>query len=834
MAEDSVGVAAGARYEAGWMKRLFLGGGYRDLWVTPVRIPVFWPDTAAGGLVVVREGDGKQTASLLFMDGDSVEYFFRSVDKNQSGSLPEDLQGTTAAEIAQDLVSAKHPGGAVVTAVLLDAAGIPHPGPRLAVMADDPLLGEHRDAFAGRLGMFEERPEEVPGFAGRFHRYPRVIGTERLLERLDQSIEDRVDDRAYLAARLMDLLIGDWDRHPDQWRWGQVDRTAGRSWIPIPRDRDNAFFHLEGLAGVLGRYIRPTVARYDAEYPELYGLIHNAQSLDRRILPPIPADVWDEVAIDLQRRLTDEVIADAVTRLPDEWETVSGESLGEKLRARRDALPEVARRLRAMMTSEVEVRGTDEADEARIERLVDGSVHVRLAAPMRDAEVYFDRVFHPVETREVRIHLGAGDDRAYVTGVGGGITVRVVGGPGDDYLEDGSATPDRAVTAFYDHLGSNVFVTSPRGETVVDEREPPGGRAPGPEFEQNPPPERDWGVEASLMAPRFEWRSEIGPVVGAGPLWGRFGFRRHAYAEMFSLAALYSPLHNRFGLEAEARFPRPRLGNEIRISALGSAINVTRFHGYGNDTPTVDDSDHYLVWATEYEVAASLVERGDYGLELSIGPVLRHIQPQVRTGTPAAEDGVLGGSPYGVGGIRGAIRLGEREGSGYPRRGFRLALTADGYPATWGELENGFVLGRISGVGYVPIPARLDPTLALRFGAARTGSGAPFQFAPAIGGSSTLRGFRTRRFTGDTALHWSAELRARLRRANLRLVRGEIGAIAFLDAGRVFVSGEDSAGWHYGKGGGLWFGVLDRSLTAHIVYARGEKGSFHAGLGMPF
>src|SRR5690606_532872 len=152
-------------------------------------------------------------------------------------------------------------------------------------------------------------------------------------------------------------------------------------WRAIPRDRDNAFSDLRGAISWIANYFQPTFLRYEAEYEGLYGLVHNAQELDRRVLSHLPRAVWDSVALDLRDRLSDDVIADAVRRLPDEWETIDGESLAAKLRARRDALPEAARRLHEMMTAEVEVHGTDEADDAMIERMPDGSVRVRLSSP---------------------------------------------------------------------------------------------------------------------------------------------------------------------------------------------------------------------------------------------------------------------------------------------------------------------------------------------------------------------------------------------------------------------------------------------------------------------
>ncbi len=47
---DSVTVTAGARYRAGELKRWFSGDLYRDLWTTPIRVPVLDLEKYAGGL----------------------------------------------------------------------------------------------------------------------------------------------------------------------------------------------------------------------------------------------------------------------------------------------------------------------------------------------------------------------------------------------------------------------------------------------------------------------------------------------------------------------------------------------------------------------------------------------------------------------------------------------------------------------------------------------------------------------------------------------------------------------------------------------------------------
>ena len=69
---------------------------------------------------------------------------------------------------------------------------------------------------------------------------------------------------------------------------------------------------------------------------------------------------------------------------------------------------------------------------------------------------YFQRTFHPQETREVRIYLRGGADRAEIAGAKGRIAVRIDGGGGDD-ASTNSSQADAAKTRFYDYRGKNRF-----------------------------------------------------------------------------------------------------------------------------------------------------------------------------------------------------------------------------------------------------------------------------------------------------------------------------------------------------------------------------------------
>jgi hypothetical protein len=310
--------AAGERYRAGALRRLILGRHYRDLWTTPIQVELLDLESFAGGLEPLRTGGGQQTRSLRFAGADGSEWAFRSVDKDPSPVLDPLLRGTVVDDLVQDGISAAHPYGALVAGPLLDAAGILHADPQLYLMPDDPALGEFREEFAGMLGLIEERPDENAGSGTPFRGTERVIGSERLVERVNEGPADRVDAGAYLTARMMDVLLGDWDRHRGQWRWATYDDGDQRSWLPVPSDRDQAFSKFDGAATRLVSLYMPQFVRFEEEYPSLKRLHWNARAIDRWLLAELDRPAWDSIGASLQAAVTDDVIRQAVLRLPPE------------------------------------------------------------------------------------------------------------------------------------------------------------------------------------------------------------------------------------------------------------------------------------------------------------------------------------------------------------------------------------------------------------------------------------------------------------------------------------------------------------------------------------
>ena len=72
----------------------------------------------------------------------------------------------------------------------------------------------------------------------------------------------------------------------------------------------------------------------------------------------------------------------------------------------------------------------------------------------------------------------------------------------------------------------------------------------------------------------------------------------------------------------------------------------------------------------------------------------------------------------------------------------------------------------------------------------------------------TVRGYRARRFLGDSSAWGNADLRLRVSRITI-ILPGAWGIVGFADAGRVWLEGESSDTWHAGYGGGIWLSLLN-------------------------
>jgi len=819
-------LAAGPSYGKGSFHRFFFGNDYRTLWTTPATFEVLDLGKEAGGLSPVRRVGGMQTKGLALKGKDGKNYTFRGLEKDASHLLEADLQGSLLGEILQDQMAAQHPASEVIARHLLDAVGIPCPSWRLVVLPDDPALGDFRKDFAGAVGAFAEYPSAVsptnPGFRG----LSEIIDHAEFYKRLEAGRGDVADARALLKARLVDVFMGDWDRHRKQWRWGKF--PSGPLWEPIPEDRDQAFARYEGLVLSRARGRDPRFQNLKAEYAGIGGLTYNGWEQDRRLFAGLSKDAFTETAAALAAALTDAVIEEAAHAMPPEWFKIDGARLIADLEGRRDGLPAIAVKYYDHLADRVDIYMTDRPETVTARRQTNGDLDVKVAVVGADGQAsppYFERVFHDRETQEVRLYTLGGDDKVVVSGAGGGVKVRMIGGDGNDVLDARGAGNAK----LSDSVGRNQALGAALDERAYVPPAPP----------KNAPwiPARDWTHETWTL-PWVTYGGDLGVFIGGGIQTTRYGFREKPYASRHTFRGGFSFGEKAPRFDYNGEFRRENRDSSFGLHAFASGAETLRFYGIGNETANTQDKDFYGVEADQFVLYPTFTLPLGKRFSFTIGPALKYTHSD-----EGRDEFVNEIKPYGVGefgeiAAHGVVLFDGRDNRMFPRRGVFLALRGTFFPKAW-DVEETFGETNATAAAYLSGGKRA--TLALRAGGKTVFGKYPYFEAAFIGSGGlgggaldepedTVRGFRSRRFLGDSSLYGSAELRLRLSRLTL-ILPGNLGLLAFVDTGRVWLSGEDSSVWHTGVGGGLWYSIMNDFglLSAGLAHSKEDNLFFFQG-----
>lgn len=835
-------VVVADHYAVGALRQRFFGTNYRAAWGMPIEVEVLDLGREGGGLTPVMKVGRLQTRGLALRGDDGRSYTFRELDKDPTKALPPELQNTAVADIAQDQISANFPGASVAANRLAQAIGLLQVVPRFVVMPDDARLGQFREEFAGLVGTLQEYP--TPGTFDA----TEIIDGREMWDRLTAASTDRLDTRVFLRARLVDLLLGDWDRHLDQWRFARI--PGSEHWQPIPEDHDEAFSSFEGLAMGMVRDKEPKFVTFGSKYASLEGLGWNSRSIDRRLLVGLDLDAWRQVAAELQTSVTDEIIEHAINGLPREYVELFGGELGAALRARRDGLAREAELFYRFLAPEVDVRTTNAAELVVIDRRAGGEVEVSAFAaaqvgagvcdaPPADGAPFFRRRFRPADTGEIRIYTGAGDDRVLVKGpANGAITVRVIGGDGDNLLCE---QPSNRTLR---------FDLSSAGETGAGTRVAEGlWLSPSEPIETTGTPaerqgkalvaRRDWG-STHFRRPWFGAGPDLGVFVGMGLVRERFGFRHRPYASQQQVRLGFSLGVGRPRLDYQGDFRRENSSGRILVRGVASGIETLNFHGFGNETPQVGDRRLFRVKTEGLSVEPRMVFELGPTVAVSTGPVVRYTS--TNTSGEDADRLIAVQSPYGVDNIgqvgwvaglsfNDRVAPGTRDikgsddilrwGPAAVGTGFSADIDARYYPEVW-DLEDDYLL--LEGVGTAAFWLRdLGVGVGLRVGGQKNYGRFPY-FDAAFLGARKVRGLRANRFAGDSALYGNATVLVRVGHATL-VVPGRWGLMARADTGRVWLEGEASDTWHWGVGGGLWWSPWDFQNAVRILVSHSDEGT---------
>ncbi|MBL7698826.1 MAG: metallophosphoesterase, partial [Chitinophagaceae bacterium] len=572
---DSVTVVAAPYYKAGKFKRWLLGQNYRKEWTEPVKVKVFDIAKDMGGFKITKKGGGMQTKSLRLEDKDKKEFALRTVEKFPDATLPEEFRQTIIKDAVVDGISASYPFAALSVPILSRAAGVPYASPKLVYIPDDPRLGYYQKEFANKLALLEEREPD---------RYGENKSTEKVLEKLREDNDDRIDQQLVLRARLLDMFIMDFDRHEDQWRWNTKDTGKGKVYYPLPRDRDQAFFV---NMGQIPHYIRrpwrlPKFQGFRAKAININTFNFNARYFDRTFLNSLTREDWEKQADTLIMEMTDSVIEAAIKKQPPEIFPYSGPKIIQTLRERRKYLKDEAVQYYKFLSRQVEIAGSDKKETFDIKNNEDGSVDVtvyKINSDDKRERVIYQRTFCPKETHEIRLYGLNNTDSFLITGSDKRkIKIRLLGGEDKDVYENQTNSP-RKQTVTYDFKGD-----SDRYKGIFKQHIP-----------ENPSVNiyNRRNFQYDILQPRgyVAYNRDDGLFLGAGIRHTSHGFRKEPFEMQQEFRGFVSLLTKawrfRYNLERTDAIGGTDLLASVDVRAPNNTIN---FFGQGNNTENkIDD-----------------------------------------------------------------------------------------------------------------------------------------------------------------------------------------------------------------------------------------------------
>ncbi|MBT8186850.1 MAG: phosphoesterase [Croceitalea sp.] len=832
--------------KSGFFKTVW-GDRYRRYYATKVKAPTVNLDTMLGGLKPVRKGGGHQSKSLRLEHKDGRQFVMRALKKSaelylqalafQEQYIIGDFEGTVTESILQDFYTGAHPYAPFTIGGLSDAVDIYHTNPILYYIPKQAALEEYNSDFGDELYMIEEHVSEGHDIAS-FGYTKKIESTDDLIDKLRRDEEYQLDQNAFVRARLFDMLIGDWDRHVDQWRWAEMkDGNGNKIFKPIPRDRDQAFSIMgDGALMAFASRAVPSLRLFEGfneEVRSVKGFNSSPMTfaLDMALLSETTLDDWKQQAEYIQKNINEAVIEQAFLAFPPEVKDHTVEKIKKTLLARKNKLVQIAMDYYQVINKYSVVTGTDKDDYFVVNNFSNGKVDVK-AFRIKDgqkADLFFDKTYDPEITKEIWIY-GLDDDDVFEIGTNAGdIKIRLVGGQNNDIYKIGEKA--KAVHAYDFKTKKNTYEEA-FGGTLHKIND----------YDTNNYQFLKIKASNNQVLPSIGANPDDGFRIGFANTYTFNGFRQNPFTQQHTINAAYYFATKGFDLGYNGEFANIVKNVNLELNAKFTSPNFAiNFFGFGNETINNDDNeplelDFNRVKIRTIKLMPSLVWRGEIGSKVKLGISYENYEVE------ETQDRFIAGFYANAGreaeqeffGVEAQYSYANSDNEAFPTMGMAFSLEG-GYRTNISESDRsfGYIMPSLS-FDYKLVPnGRL--VLATKFkGQVNIGNDFEFYQGASIGANNGLRGFRFQRFTGKSAYFQNTDLRLSFRKRNTGLLPITPGIFGGFDYGRVWLPNEDSDTWHNSYGGGFFVNGAN-ILSANLGLFNSSDGlRFSFGVGFGF
>ncbi|REA64518.1 metallophosphoesterase [Dyadobacter luteus] len=803
----------------------------RDLYLQKYRFPVLDLSTAKGGLTPVKQGGGNQTNSLRLKSADGKEYVLRGLTKDVTRFLPAPFNKMVAAKfLVEDNFLSTNPFAPLSMPALADAIQVYHTNPKLYYVPAQPGLDTYNTVFGGTMNLFEERPngkkwKNAPFFGNA----DAILSTPEVVENILENNKNKVDEKWMVRTRLFDFLIGDWDRHDDQWAWASIKQGDGAHiYRPIPRDRDQAFSLYDGAVTGIARLTLPFLRQLQSFNPEISSVkwtTWSARLIDRTFLNSLSWEQWQEQVVFIQKNLTDDAIEASFRDWPAEARKMSSASISASIKSRRESLMQIARKHYEFVSKSVNVIGTEEKERFIVERLENGNTSVTVfetGKNGRQKQQVYHRIFEADVTKEINLYGNGDDDEFIITGnVSKGTKVRAIGGLGKDVFTDSSRVASGSKkTIVYDDLKKNTLAAGPETRDK---------RSSAYRYNIYDRRSSDSNYDITLPLPILGFNPDDGVLLGGNVNITRYGFKKEPYASVQTFGGSYAFHTRAFKVNYRGDFVNAFKNFDFFLDTYYHGPTYAfNYAGIGNESERpVDDPNYYRVRQGALHVFPAIKKRfaGNSGF-VALGPYFEtnKIQKTAERFITSPENGLddeIWGTKY-YSGAKLQFGFNSVDNIFAPHSGIRF--NSDLSWTTNLQTHYNFAAWRASFSLYKALDTKENVILATQVGTGiNFGGGYEFFQMPTLGGKQGLRGYRTERFYGKSSLWHDTDLRIRLGSSYNPALPLTYGLFGSFDHGRVWMEDYYSNQWHFNYGGGIWLAPVDILTLAVGAFIPKEK-----------
>jgi len=804
------------------------GDHYREIYSRKIEAPVLFLEDLPGNMKPISEGGGHQSRSLRLINDNKNEYTLRALKKSavrfiqssiKTHYVGDYLQNTVAERIVQDYYTTSHPYAPFAVNDLSKDLDILHANPKIYYVPKQKGLGVFNDEYGDELYMLEEHVGDENKEFEIFGNPDDILSTSDFLEEIQESKDAYVDEDAYIKARLFDMLIGDWDRHYDQWRWAEYEQEDGRKmYEPIPRDRDQAFSKYDGpiISLIkLGVPIFRAMQTYEKPLTNVKWFNFAAYTLDNALITHSTWKDWEDQVSYIQNNLSDAQIEAAFNKLPEDVKDQSIEDIKRLLKERRDNLKSVAQEYYNYLNEFDVITGTEKDDKFLITRKKGGETEVSIS---RKDEVVFNNTYNAKDTKEIWIYGLDGDDEFKIEGKGNNlIKLKVLGGEEHD-IYDFENTRKAKV---YDYKSkNNTIKNSGTHKWLTDSYEINNYDYTNRKYTEN------------KVFPSLGYSTDAGLKAGLSDTFTTYGLAKNPFTTQQKVTVNYYFATQGWEFKYNGEFAHIFYNWNFGLDALYTSPNFTlNYFGRGNGT-TYDDSDVALdynrVNIEQWRFAPSLIYRDKRGSKFEIKPMIEGMEVSNNEDRFITEQFPVPNDIYDeqlyAGGEVSYQYLNKENNPAFPNAGMQFDITT-GYKANIDDHNNqfGYVKPSIS-IDY-PIHPSGVAVLATKIGSEFIlGDNYEFYHAATLGGNNSLRAYRNERFNGKTAFYQSTDLRVGFAKFKTNFIPIRLGATLGYDYGRVWDDTNDSSQWHNSYGGSLFVNGFS-AFTGNVGYYTNKEGS---------